>query len=280
MALETHADWDDLRRRFVETVTRDFSAYMPADAPHFQAQLAFARGRFDEGAALLQHLAREGALGTNVLDIGSGNGGISFAFANVRGIRMHTLDLVPNVHLAALRSVLGLPLHGTVGDGAQLPFRDETFDVILLLDTIEHVERPKELGREIMRVLRKGGVCVVTTPARLRFAFARDPHYGVPGLVLLPNAWQRFIVNRLLRRRILLPAGGDAPAYDVTHLYWRVSEILHLFPSSSRHDVLFNRTYRPPGKFTIEWIRHPHHAVEQLRYAVRNWFFAGIVLWK
>lgn len=279
-----YLDWDDLRRRFHDTVTRDFSAYLSPEAPHFEAQLGFARGRLEEGIALLQHLLREeafrGTAALNVLDIGSGNGGISFAFANARRMRVHTLDLVPNVHLAALRAVLPVPLLGCVGDGAELPFRDASFDIVLLLDTLEHVARPHDLGREVMRVLRPGGVCVVTTPARLRFAFRRDPHYGVPGLVLLPNAVQRFIVDRVLKRRILTPAGTEAPAYDVTHLYWHVDEVARLFPSVGRHEVLFNRTYTPPGKFTIEWIRHPRHAVEQLRYNVRHYFFAGIVFWK
>jgi SAM-dependent methyltransferase len=256
---------EELRRRFAGIVSREF--YISPDQPHYASQLAFALGRFDVGLSLWAHLQREGPF--DVLDVGSGNGGVSFAFAAVAGARAFTLDLTPNAELNALRA--HVPLRSTVGDGAALPFASERFDVVLLLDTIEHVDRPREVASEAMRVLRPGGVCVVTTPARVRYLFRRDPHFGVPGLALLPNEAQRFVVDRVLRR---------SPAYDVTHLYWSADEIVRLFPAPAKSEVLFNRTYRPPGKFTIEWIRHPRHAVEQLRYGMRRFFFAGVLLWK
>lgn len=254
-----------LRRRFAETVSRHF--YIAPDQPHYAAQFAFALGRFDVGLSLAAHLRTPP--GVRVLDVGSGNGGVSFAFASAAGARAHTLDLTPNPELHALRTIV--PLQSTVGDGAALPYASDSFGVVLLLDTIEHVERPRAVASEAMRVLRPGGVCVVTTPARARYLFRRDPHFGVPGIALLPNEVQRFIVDRILRRR---------PAYDVTHLYWSAGEILRLFPGAARTEVLFNRTYRPPGRFTIEWIRHPHHALEQLRYHVRRFYFDGVLVWK
>ena len=258
---------DDLRQKYVDTVGGTFDRYISPGAPHYDAQLAFARGRFDVGLSLLAHLKRDGPC--DVLDVGSGNGGVSFAFAAVGNARAFTLDLAPNVELEALRRLVAI--RSTVGDGAALPFASERFDVVLLLDTIEHVARPREVASEAMRVLRPGGVCVVTTPARVRYLFRRDPHFGVPAMAMLPNEAQRFIVDRVLRRR---------PAYDVTHLYWSSDEIVRLFPRPSKVEVLFNRTYRPPGRFTIEWIRHPRHAVEQVRYALRRFFFSGVLVWK
>ncbi|HEX9162764.1 MAG TPA: hypothetical protein VF980_13750, partial [Thermoanaerobaculia bacterium] len=125
-----------------------------------------------------------------------------------------------------------------------------------------------------------GGVCVITTPARLRHIFGRDPHYGVPGLVALPNGLQRFIVNDVLKRRVHGVLGHPSPAYDVTHLYWNVREIAGLFPQPHTVEVLHNRQYRPPGKFTREWLRHPSVALEQLRFNVREYFFDRILIWK
>ena len=40
---------------------------------------------------------------------------------------------------------------------------------------IEHVADVPSLGAEIMRVLRPGGYCMITTPARLRHLTAPDP---------------------------------------------------------------------------------------------------------
>jgi SAM-dependent methyltransferase len=265
---DTHLD--ALRQTYLETVEATFDRYIAPGAAHYDAQLAFARGRFDVGVSLWGHLrAAFDGRAVDVLDIGSGNGGVSFAFAAAAGARAFTLDVAPNGELEVLRRIV--PLRSSVGDGAALPFASGSFDVVLLLDTIEHVSRPRDVASEAMRVLRPGGVCVVTTPARARYLFRRDPHFGVPLIALLPNEAQRFVVDRVLRRR---------PAYDVTHLYWSADEIVRLFPAVAKTEVLFNRTYRPPGRFTIEWIRHPHHAAEQLRYVVRKFFFAGVMLWK
>jgi SAM-dependent methyltransferase len=260
---------DHLRERFATIVERDFNAYISPDQPHHNAQLAFALGRFDVGVALCSHLRTTLPARPRVLDIGSGNGGVSLAFAGIANARAFTVDIAPNAELRALQDIV--TLRSVVGDGARLPFESDSFDIVLLLDTIEHVAKPHLVASEAMRVLRRGGVCIVTTPARVHYLLRRDPHFGVPGLVWLPNGMQRFIVDRVLRRR---------PAYDVTHIYWTANEVLRLFPNATRSEVLFNREYRPPGRFTIECIRHPRHILEQLRYEVRRFFFAGMMVWK
>lgn len=45
-----------------------------------------------------------------------------------------------------------------------LPFRDGTFDRVLCLEGIEHAQNPFQLGREIHRVLRPGGLLILSTP--------------------------------------------------------------------------------------------------------------------
>jgi SAM-dependent methyltransferase len=50
-----------------------------------------------------------------------------------------------------------------------LPFRRETFDVVLSLQTIEHVWDQLAFLHECARVLRPGGWLVLTTPNRLTF---------------------------------------------------------------------------------------------------------------
>jgi SAM-dependent methyltransferase len=46
----------------------------------------------------------------------------------------------------------------------QAQFESDSFDVITLMDVIEHLANPLELASEIFRILRPGGVLFLTTP--------------------------------------------------------------------------------------------------------------------
>jgi SAM-dependent methyltransferase len=46
-----------------------------------------------------------------------------------------------------------------------LPFEDDSFDVVTILDVIEHIDKDQETARELYRVLRPGGLLMLTAPA-------------------------------------------------------------------------------------------------------------------
>ena len=56
-----------------------------------------------------------------------------------------------------------------------LPYPDATFDLVTATEVVEHLERYREVLRDIARVLKPGGLCILTTPnilnlnSRLRF---------------------------------------------------------------------------------------------------------------
>ncbi len=50
-----------------------------------------------------------------------------------------------------------------VVDGGTLPFKDESFDVVICLETMEHASRPGEVAAEIERVLSRDGVALVSS---------------------------------------------------------------------------------------------------------------------
>jgi SAM-dependent methyltransferase len=52
------------------------------------------------------------------------------------------------------------------GDG-HLPFRDRSFDAVLALEVLEHVEEDRRLMTEIARVLRPGGRAVISVPLHM-----------------------------------------------------------------------------------------------------------------
>ena len=49
-------------------------------------------------------------------------------------------------------------------DAGMLPLRDDSFDVVVCAEVLEHVYQPEIVVREIFRVLRPGGLLVVTVP--------------------------------------------------------------------------------------------------------------------
>jgi SAM-dependent methyltransferase len=52
-----------------------------------------------------------------------------------------------------------------VVDGYKFPFEDETFDVVISGQTMEHMEFPWVWFVEMTRLLKKGGICCMIAPA-------------------------------------------------------------------------------------------------------------------
>ena len=118
------------------------------------------------------------AAGSVVADLGAGGGQNSLLLAR-RGLIPVACDVVPAARQPGLLAV-GLDA------GGHLPFRDGALDGVLAGEIIEHVYDPALLLRECRRVLRPGGVLVVTTPNlataqdRLRFLVGRAPRQVDP----------------------------------------------------------------------------------------------------
>jgi len=97
-----------------------------------------------------------------ILDIGCGTGEtLTHLKTLLPQAQLHGLDTSPTaVKYTRLRghSVL-------LGNALKLPYKDASFDSILLLDVIEHIEPDTEVLNEAKRVLKPGGFIIVTAPA-------------------------------------------------------------------------------------------------------------------
>jgi SAM-dependent methyltransferase len=120
--------------------------------------------------------------GPLVADLGAGGGEVCDWLAR-RGVRPIACDVVPDAQRAARErgfDAVGLDVGGC------LPFRSAGLDGILAGEIIEHVYDPALLLRECARVLRPGGMLVLTTPNlapaqdRLRFLAGHAPRQVNP----------------------------------------------------------------------------------------------------
>lgn len=104
-----------------------------------------------------------------VLEIGTGTGyGIDIVAPHTE--RFVTIDK----HRAIDPTTLAANVEFREAKVPPLPFADEEFDCVVSFQVIEHIARDKELVREVMRVLRKGGCFVVSTPNRT-MSLTRNP---------------------------------------------------------------------------------------------------------
>jgi SAM-dependent methyltransferase len=235
--MEIHHPWTELRGVYERTVGEMDKHY--TSATHAEQDRRFILERFTEGTQVARFL--RGRLGDGplrILDVGTGNAGVAVALANVIGNRVVALDHAFNRDVRSLIRDSRLPLDYVVASGATLPLSDASFDVVLCLETIEHVRDATDLGSEIMRVLDPGGLCVVTTPARVRFLLRRDPHFGIPGLLLLPDHLQRVVATRIAR---VVPPNE----YDVHHIYWYAGSLARLFPGRDAFQAIGDPPHNP-----------------------------------
>ena len=104
-------------------------------------------------------LGTAGAADRLVLDVGSGAGNMAHHLAHYG----HVIGLDNNMRPLAVADQRDVKVCQSIGDN--MPFDDNSFDLVTLLDTVEHI--PDEFGvfAECLRVLKPGGKLMVTVPA-------------------------------------------------------------------------------------------------------------------
>ena len=95
---------------------------------------------------LSRHVAQQLPRDARVLDVGCGDGEIAWQISQARpDLQFTGVDVLVREHTR-------IPIEPF--DGRQLPFADQSFDVVTFIDVLHHCDWPVELLREARRVAR------------------------------------------------------------------------------------------------------------------------------
>ncbi len=134
--------------------------------PTFRNRYRFIRQQID-------HHSRQQAF-ENALNLGTGEGDYDAMIARycrqLTGCDVNEADLV---HARKLNAGV-MNLHYETNNALALTYPSDTFDLLVSCEVIEHVGQPAVMMQEIGRVLKPGGLALMTFPSR-EFPFTYDP---------------------------------------------------------------------------------------------------------
>ncbi|HEY9677475.1 MAG TPA: methyltransferase domain-containing protein [Drouetiella sp.] len=132
-------------------------------------------------------LSYQAESGVRLLDLGCGTGGF-LAAASKRGATCVGADVALRWLVIAQSRFRDLGCNDVkvvCACADHLPFKTESFDVVVAENLIEHCSDTKQVLSESRRVTRSGGAFMARTINR--FAFGPEPHVGVWGVGFLPR---------------------------------------------------------------------------------------------
>ena len=120
----------------------------------------------DDTAAMVsdlwQEATGESGIGRTVLDVGGGPGYFASALTEA-GLQYIGVEPDPDeLHAVDAAPVLDGTTTYVRASGTALPFADASVDICLSSNVAEHVSQPWQLGREMLRVTKPGGLAVLS----------------------------------------------------------------------------------------------------------------------
>lgn len=107
---------------------------------------------------IISILERTFAKDCAILDVGCGGGFHTNKLSNAGFSNVSGIDLSAQSIDVAKEFNTGLKVKYYVGDAYHLPFPDNSFDAVISIDFLEHVDKPEAIIQEVNRVLKKEGL--------------------------------------------------------------------------------------------------------------------------
>ena len=208
---------------------------------HFQTQGA---ASFEGNRGRLDHMAKFVRKGECVLNIGIGNAYFEKT-ARTRGGIVFSLDPSEKA-VAAHRERMGLVDEVQVGFAHAIPFETNKFDLVVMSEVLEHIpdSQLSATGREVFRVLKRGGRFIGTVPGRDSLE---------ENWVVCPNCGSQFhrwghvrVFSRLSMAAFIRNSGFDLlELYERCFVGFRDRSLKNRFREFVRLASYYSRVYKP-----------------------------------
>jgi SAM-dependent methyltransferase len=113
--------------------------------------------------------------GLTCLDVGSNNGVLSWLLRQGGGL-WHSADL-EDATVASIRALVGERVE-RIGD-RDLPYADGQFDLVVVIDALEHQADDRAFVAELRRIIRPGGALVINVPHLKRHSLLNRLRHGL-----------------------------------------------------------------------------------------------------
>jgi 2-polyprenyl-3-methyl-5-hydroxy-6-metoxy-1,4-benzoquinol methylase len=127
----------------------------------------------------------------------------------------------------------------------KLQFKDQQFDVVTCIEVIEHLENPRQMIRDLSRVLKKEGVLVITTPNN--------------------ESW-RSIISYIMRGQFVAFTDSSYPAHITALNQTDIYRILRE-NNFSRIEVLYTNSGMVPSLPSLTWQKISGGLFKGLRFS-------------
>ena len=114
-------------------------------------------------------LAKEFVQGKKVLDIACGEGYGSHLLAETAEM-VQGVDIDESIIAKAKTKYAGKNLGFVAGSVEKIPFDPANFDVVVSFETLEHITAHDSMLAEIKRVLKPGGILLISTPDKKSYS--------------------------------------------------------------------------------------------------------------
>lgn len=112
------------------------------------------------------------------LDIGSGRGDFLPMLLDVSK-KVFALDFAEKLLKYSKKEIGSNRVSHICGDAEKIPFSSNTFDLVLGIQVIGHTSNPNIMLKEINRVLKKGGILILSTGNPLSFSHIWKTTYRI-----------------------------------------------------------------------------------------------------